>query len=222
LIFVFSCPEAAFEMRIFKSDGSEALMCGNGIRCAGRWFYDKGHTNRTELRVKTLSGIKTLYLQVKNGETLSVTVDMGKVHVGERTRFGLRGEAFEYFPADAGNPHAVFFTGDAENADIAWLGAEINKKIAPEDGVNVEFAQVLSSREFRMRVFERGCGVTAACGTGACACAAAAAKSGLCLYGTPLTAILDGGRLELTVEPDSRVMMKGPAEYVSEGETEAF
>ena len=222
IIFVFPCPEADFEMRIFNSDGSEALMCGNGIRCAGRWFYDKWHTKRTELRVKTLSGIKTLFLQVKNGETISVTVDMDKVTVGEKSGCEVCGETLEYFPVDAGNPHAVIFTDGAESADIAKLGAEINRKIAPEYGVNVEFAQILSPLKFRMRVYERGCGVTAACGTGACACAAAAAKSGLCLYGSPLTAVLDGGLLELTVGRDSRVMMKGPAEYVSEGETEAF
>ena len=104
-------------------------------------------------------------------------------------------------------------------AHIARLGAELSGIVAPGGGINVEFAKAVSKTGFRMRVYERGCGVTSACGTGACACAAAAAKAGLCLYETPLTAALDGGELELTVLRDSRVLMKGPAEYVFEGET---
>ncbi|MBR0231206.1 MAG: diaminopimelate epimerase [Clostridia bacterium] len=219
IIFVFPCPEADFEMRIFNSDGGEALMCGNGIRCAGRWFYDRRYTEKTELRVKTKSGIKTVFLHAADGEENLVTVDMGTVKVGEKERIAVCGKELEYFPANAGNPHAVIFTDEAETADIARLGAELSGIVAPGDGINVEFAKAVSETGFRMRVYERGCGVTSACGTGACACAAAAAKAGLCLYETPLTATLDGGELELTVLRDSRVLMKGPAEYVFEGET---
>ena len=218
MIYISPSDTADFKMRIFNADGSEAKMCGNGIRCVGKYVYDKGYTDQTSLAIETLSGIRTLDLQVRAGKVTSASVDMGKAAVGEDLTVVLDGSAVTGTPVSVGNPHFVLFVKDAENAPLETLGARLEKHEAFPQGVNVEFVQVLARNRLRMRVWERGSGVTMACGTGACASAAAAVRKRFAIQGEPISVELDGGRLEITVAYDGTVIMRGPAESVYEGE----
>jgi diaminopimelate epimerase len=205
-------------MRIFNADGSEAGMCGNGIRCLGKYVYDKGYTRKTRLSVETRSGLRTLELAVAQGKIAQVTVHMGRAEVGETLTLSVGGQSVTCIPVSMGNPHAVLFVDDAERAPLTTLGPALQRHEAFPDGVNVELVQVLDRRTLRMRVWERGSGVTLACGTGACACAAAAVQRGLCHGNTNLTVRLDGGDLCVRVGEDYQVKMTGPAETVCECE----
>ena len=218
MIYISSSQAADFKMRIFNADGSEAKMCGNGIRCVGKYVYDKGYTDKTFLTIETMSGIKMLRLHLWGGKVKSVTVGMGICVVGGDMELAAGGETVVCTPVNVGNPHAVIFVKDAEAAPVTELGPIIEKHSAFPDGVNVEFVQVLEENKLRMRVWERGSGVTMACGTGACASTAAAVKKGFCEAGEQVTVVLDGGELKVSVDPDGFVMMSGPAEFVYEGE----
>lgn len=218
MIWILPSRTADFKMRIFNADGSEAAMCGNGIRCVGKYVYDKGYTDKTRLTVETLSGIKTLELRAENGKVADVSVGMGKAVVGKPMTLGVCGAEVVCTPVSMGNPHAVVFTAEAKTLNPETFGAEINRNPAFPGGVNVEFVSVLSDNMFRMRVRERGSGVTLACGTGACAAAAAAVAAGLYRAGVEIIAVLDGGELAVSVAPDYAVTMKGPAEFICEGE----
>ena len=219
---IYICPSqsADFKMRIFNADGSEGMMCGNGIRCVGKYVYDKGYTDKTTLTIETLSGIKTLRMQVVNGTVRTVSVDMGKADAGKEMKLSLNGTKISCTPVSVGNPHAVFFVEQIENVPVAEVGPVIEKDAAFPGGVNVEFVQVLSEQELRMKVWERGSGITMACGTGACAAVAAAIKKGFCHYRTPISVRLDGGVLEIMIAEDGSVTMTGPAAAVFEGEVE--
>ena len=218
MIYISPSAVADFRMRIFNADGSEAKMCGNGIRCVGKYVYDKGYTDQTHLTVETLSGVKTLDLRVLGGKVKEATVDMGLAQVEKEMRLSINGADLVCTPVSVGNPHAVVFVEDAGSAPMETLGKQIEHDPAFPDGVNVEFVQVLSQTELRMRVWERGSGITMACGTGACASVAAAVKKGYCLSDTPVSVRLDGGVLKITVAQDGRVTMTGPAETVYEGD----
>ncbi|MBO6053402.1 MAG: diaminopimelate epimerase [Clostridia bacterium] len=220
MIFISHAASADFSMRIFNADGSEAKMCGNGIRCVGKYVYDKGYTDKKKLTVDTLSGVKTLEMHVVGGKVCRVGVDMGTAAVSEDMELEIGGERIRCTPVSVGNPHAVVFVGDAEAAPVGELGPRIEKNAAFPGGVNAEFVEVISPTELRMRVWERGSGITMACGTGACASAAAAVSRGFCGAETPLTVRLDGGNLSVTVHEDGGITMSGPAETVYEGETD--
>ena len=219
MIYITPSETADFGMRIFNADGSEAMMCGNGIRCVGKYVYDKGYTDKTHLQIETLSGIRTLSLQTRGGKVESAAVGMGLAVVAEELTLAVGGETVVCTPVSVGNPHAVLFVSDAETAPVTALGPALEHHEAFPGGVNVEFVQVLARNELRMRVWERGSGVTMACGTGSCASAAAAVAKGLCDADTPILLHLDGGTLEITVAADGTVTMTGPAETVYEGET---
>jgi diaminopimelate epimerase len=206
-------------MRIFNADGSEAKMCGNGIRCVGKYVYDKGIIGKTHLTVETLSGIKTLDLSVEDGKVKKVTVDMGKSVVSEPMTLTVKGENVRLIPVSMGNPHAVIFVDDAEKAEVAEVGSAIEHDAAFPDGVNVEFVSVMDRNNLRMRVWERGSGITMACGTGACAAVSAAVKVGFCGADENVRVHLDGGTLAISVAQDSQVTMTGGAEMIYEGET---
>lgn len=220
MIWISQSTIADFKMRIFNADGSEARMCGNGIRCVGKYVYDKGHTRKTHLTIETLSGIRTLELTVENGKVFRVSVDMGQAVPAAPAVLSVDGEEVRCVPVSVGNPHAVIFTQDITSIPLTTLGPKIEHHEAFPGGVNVEFVQVLQENELRMRVWERGSGVTMACGTGACASAMAAISQGLCRYQTPITVHLDGGDLSIQIETDNTVTMIGPAQTVYEGETE--
>lgn len=218
MIYISPSNVADFKMRIFNADGSEATMCGNGIRCVGKYVYDKGYTDKTIITVETLSGTKALHLRVVGGTVKTVSVDMGSTQVEDEISLPVDGKQIVCTPVSVGNPHAVVFVENAETAPVKTLGAQMERNPVFPDGVNVEFVQVISSTELRMRVWERGSGVTMACGTGACASVAAAVKKGFCPSDTPIFVRLDGGTLEIVVSQNGQVTMTGPAEFVYEGD----
>ena len=225
-------PEADFSMRIFNADGSEAMMCGNASRCIGKYLYDKGLTAKTEIRLLTLSGVKVLHLHLSENKVESVTVDMGEP-VFENPEQFLPSYAKELstslphregpgvglgFFVSMGNPHYVIFTDDINSIDVAEEGRRLEYHKAFPERCNIEFAQLTAPGVIRTRVWERGSGITMACGTGACATAVAAAISGRC--GRKSTIVMDGGELEIAWEDNNRVSMTGPAAFVFEGDVE--
>lgn len=220
MVYISPSEVADFKMRIFNADGSEAMMCGNGIRCVGKYVYDQGLTSKTTLAIETLSGVKELMLRVEGGSVSAATVGMGVAVVGEDLLVRTPLSDVTCTPVSVGNPHAVLFVDDAKTAPVVELGSLIERHPLFPGGVNVEFVQVLSDHELRMRVWERGSGITMACGTGACASAAAAASKGLCLFGEAVTVHLDGGDLQISIGEDFAVTMTGPAETVYEGEVQ--
>ncbi len=220
MIYISPSHIADFKMRIFNADGSEAKMCGNGIRCVGKYVYDKGYTDRTMLKIETLSGIKTLGLDVRNGHVKEVTVGMGAAEVSEDMVLDIDGQNYTVTPVSVGNPHIVIFVDDIDKVDLAALGPKFEHHPAFPGGVNTEFVQVLADNKLRMRVWERGSGITMACGTGACATVAAAVAKKHCKFDTPVTVVLDGGPLTIFIESNYAVTMRGPAEIIYEGETE--
>lgn len=217
LIFISLSEVADFKMRIFNADGSEAKMCGNGIRCVGKYVYEKGYTDKTELTVETLSGIKTLNLIVVYGKVKSVSVDMGKTVVQDEITLTAADKDFTAVPVSVGNPHIVVFVNDVESFPIEKYGKILEKHPQFPDGINVEFAEVKDGY-IRMRVWERGSGITLACGTGACATVSAAVKKGLVKENEFITVKLDGGDLQVKYTDDN-ITMTGGAEFVAEGET---
>ncbi len=219
MIWISPSDCADFKMRIFNADGSEAKMCGNGIRCVGKYVYDKGYTEKTRLKIETLSGVRTLDLQAEDGKVRTVTVDMGKAVAGEDMTLMVGGQEITCTPVSTGNPHAVVFVDDISAAPLTTLGPKLEKHEMFPGGVNVEFVEVRKRNELRMRVWERGSGVTMACGTGACASAMAAVLKKHCDRGVPISVVLDGGTLCVQVAADDMVTMTGPAETVYEAET---
>ncbi len=228
LILISRSEKADFRMRIFNADGSEAMMCGNGSRCVGKYVYDKGLTAKTKVTLETLSGIKTLNLHVENGKVNSVSVDMGKSEIlalgGDPTPFVNRpinagNITMNGTAVSMGNPHLVFFVDNADKFNVAAIGPLFEHHPWFENRTNVEFAQVLSPSKIRMRVWERGSGITMACGTGACATFAAAKECGL--VDGKVSLVLDGGELQIENSPaNGDVIMTGPAETVYEGQIE--
>jgi diaminopimelate epimerase len=212
MIYIGYSDKADFSMRIFNADGSEAKMCGNGIRCVAKFVRERGYTDKDELTVETLSGVKRIWM---DGE--GVTVDMGKAEISADLMLDL---GFECTPVNVGNPHAVIFTDDVALVLLRDIGPKIECNKAFSGRVNVEFISIVGENELRMRVWERGSGETQACGTGACASAAAAVSKGFCRAGEPIKVHLDGGDLEITVKEDLTCLMCGPAEFVSEGKIE--
>ena len=233
LILIGSSDKADFSMRIFNADGSEALMCGNGSRCVGRYIHDKGLSDKTVLTLETLSGIKVLRLDLDpEGEVRAVTVEMGKglplqilCSDGSWTDFirnSVRacGQTYRGTAIDVGNPHLVLFVEDAEKAPVDKVGPELECNPMFPDKANIEFAQVIDNRHIRMRVWERGSGITQACGTGACATAVAAAMAGLTRPDC-CTVIMDGGQLDVSWDPETKeIRMTGTATTVFEGTIE--
>lgn len=220
MIYISKSNIADFKMRIFNADGSEAKMCGNGIRCVGKYVYDKGYTDKKNLKIETLSGIKTLDLTVVGGKVKSVSVDMGKAVAEDELHLNIDGSSVVCTPVSVGNPHAVIFVTDINNAPLTELGSKMEHNPAFPEGVNNEFVEVIDEHTLRMRVWERGSGVTMACGTGACASVMAAIKNKFCSFDDDISVILDGGTLKIKISPDCTVTMTGPAETIYEGEYE--
>ena len=193
-------------------------MCGNGIRCVGKYVYEKGYTDKENLRIETLSGIRFLKLAIEQKKVKSVTVAMGKVEVRQPVTLTIEGKEITCTPVSVGKPHAVIFVKDVKSIPLDCLGPRIEKHSYFPDGVNVEFAEQVAENALRMRVWERGSGITMACGTGACAVAAAVVKKGLCSAGREITVQLDGGQLRIKIEEDDTVIMTGTANTICECE----
>jgi diaminopimelate epimerase len=218
LVLVGASEVADFSMRIFNADGSEAMMCGNASRCIGKYVYEKSLTTSKVVRLETLSGIRELRLCVSDGCVEEVTVDMGMAEVVERLlALEVDGMCYEGMVVSMGNPHFVVFTDDLGLADIDRLGPLLECHPYFANRTNVEFVHVLSPGRLRMRVWERGSGVTLACGTGACASAVAGVLNGF--SGEACVVEMDGGCLSIRLDAASgRVFMTGGAAFVYEGE----
>ena len=212
-----SIPEADFSMRIFNADGSEAMMCGNASRCIGKYLYERGLTTKTEILLLTLSGIKTLCLHVKDGMVESVTVDMLEPVLENESQFVASRDLKKGTFVSMGNPHYVIFTDNVDQ--VGETGRILEYHPAFPQRCNIEFARVDSNGSIRTRVWERGSGITQACGTGACATAVAAFLTGRADRTSKI--VMDGGTLTIEWrESDNHVYMTGPAEFVFDGEIE--
>lgn len=231
LVLIGISDKADFSMRIFNADGSEAMMCGNASRCIGKYLYDYGLTSQTEISLETLSGIKILKLQIEDEKVSSVTVDMGTPdeelvdYDGKGAKpmkeqpIEVNGARYVGTTVSMGNPHLVIFVNDINQINLSTIGPKLETHPLFPGRINVEFAQVLGEGKIRMRVWERGSGITQACGTGACATAVAAFLTGR--SGRKSTIIMDGG--SLTIEWDvatKHVFMTGGAVKVFDGEIE--
>ena len=208
-------PDADFSMRIFNADGSEAMMCGNASRCIGKYLFERKLTQSTTIRLQTLSGIKTLVLHQSNGVVSSVTVDMLEPALCNAEQFvpqnGLPSGTF----VSMGNPHYVIFTNNVDEVGVHGPLLECHPSFPQR--CNIEFAHVEPSGAIRTRVWERGSGITMACGTGACATAVAAVLNGYAQRNVQI--IMDGGELNVEWrEADNHVYMTGPAAFVCNGE----
>lgn len=211
-------PDADFSMRIFNADGSEGMMCGNASRCIGKYVYERGLTRQTRVRLLTASGIKVLELAINpDGSVGSVTVDMLAPMLEHETQFLNEGEPLpDGIFVSMGNPHYVIFVDDLDSVDVAARGAMLERHPRFPERCNIEFAQVTPGG-IRMRVWERGSGITMACGTGACATAVAAVVTGRC--GRQSRVMMDGGTLDIEWRAsDNHVYLSGPATFVYEGD----
>ena len=217
LVLILPSDVADARMRMFNADGSEGLMCGNAIRCVGKYLYERGliSPDTREITVETGSGIRSLSLSVRDGKVDSVTVDMGVVEVSEEITVQTAGKHYRLMPVSVGNPHWVCFVEDLAAVNVEREGAILSS--APEGGVNVEFVEIVDETTLRMRVYERGSGVTLACGTGACASVAAAVSRGICPPDTPVTVLLDGGALTVIHSEGGTTYMLGGAEFAYDG-----
>lgn len=239
LVLIMPSDKADFRMRMFNADGSEGMMCGNATRCIGKYVYDNGMTDKTEITLETKSGVKTLKLFPENGKVKTVLVDMGKAIIkpadipvladGEdfiSRKIEVNGNEETVTCVSMGNPHCVIFTDkNVDGLELEKIGPSFeNHPLFPER-INTEFANVIDGNNVKMRVWERGSGETWACGTGACATAVAACLNGHCKRDEEIRLMLRGGDLFITYKSDGTVLMRGPATTVFEGEidiAEAF
>lgn len=229
---ILICPSEVADVRMimYNADGSQSQMCGNGVRCVGKYAYDYGLVSKEVITVETLAGIKTLKLHVENGKVARVTVDMGAPEVkpelvpvvaeGEAViakEIEVCGKKYDITCVSMGNPHAVTFVEQTETVDIETIGPEFEHHPMFPERTNTEFIQVLNEQEINMRVWERGSGETLACGTGACASVYA------CMLNKKtkeeVTVHLLGGDLHIKYEKESgHIFMTGPAVTVFDGE----
>jgi len=230
LIAILPSSAADFRMRMFNADGSEAEMCGNGIRCVGKYVYDSGLTSKTDLVIETGAGLRRLELHPEGGAVRRVRVDMGppKLSRGEIPMAGdplsraleapldIDGERFYVTAVSMGNPHCVIFVDEITDRLVREVGPKIERHPAFPRRTNVEFAKVREDGILEMRVWERGSGETMACGTGACAVGVAAALLGRAPGKS--TVRLLGGDLDVEWQPGGTVYMTGPAVLVCRGE----
>ena len=229
---ILICPSkvADAKMRMFNLDGSEGKMCGNGIRCVGKFVYDSGIAHKDTITIETLSGIKTLYITDRDGVAETITVDMGKAELSPEkipaiadcdtiidTAITVDGNSYNITAVSMGNPHAVTFCDEIESLNLEKIGPHFEHHEMFPQGVNTEFIRVIDESTLQMRVWERGSGETFACGTGACAAAVAAVLNGYCKHDTEITVHLVGGDLFITYKNDGTVFMRGSATKVFDG-----
>lgn len=235
--------DADYRMRIFNADGSEAMMCGNASRCIGKYIFEKGLIKKTEIRLETLSGIKVLKLHLNdvNRQLVdAVTVDMLSPTFDEPSQFTgdvPKLDAFDLMITDAnvarptfvsmGNPHFVIFVDTQEDSAsgqvlsdelLMLIGKQLENDAAFPERCNIEFASLTAENHLRTRVWERGSGITMACGTGACATAVASCINGLTDRQKPIEIEMDGGKLVIEWSDDDHVYLTGPASFSFEGE----
>ncbi|MDV2684126.1 diaminopimelate epimerase [Alkalihalophilus lindianensis] len=231
MILVCPSDKAPVKMRVFNNDGSEAKNCGNGLRCVAKFAYEHGYVNEETFQIETLGGLVTATVHVENERVHTVTVNMGQPRLS-RESLPMQGEAshqvvaepfdvanteLELTAVSMGNPHGVFFIEDINQAPVDTLGPIIEKDPRFPEWINVEFVEVVSETELHFRVWERGSGITQACGTGACAAVVASILNHHAKKGTAVTVHLLGGDLEIEWREDGDVLMTGAAEVICEG-----
>ncbi len=229
LILICRSNTEDFKMKMFNQDGTEAEMCGNGIRCVGKFVYDKGLTNKTNLRIETLAGVKKLELHIKNAKVDTVTVNMGKPllsakdipvisdeEVVKNLKIKAIDKEFIFTCVSMGNPHAITVVDNVDNFDVEKYGSvlEVDKHFPKK--ANIEFIEIVDRNTVKMRVWERGSGETLACGTGASAVCVACTLNNLVNEKEDIRVKLLGG--ELTIKWDGNVYMTGKARTVFEGQ----
>lgn len=233
LILISPSDKADFKMNIYNADGSEGMMCGNGIRCVSKYVYDNGMTDKDEISVETRSGVKLIKMNVENGKVVSARVNMGEPILeaekiptkfdGEnvvRQKLTIDGKEYEVTCVSMGNPHCIVYVDDVKNIDLEKIGPKFeNNEMFPER-INTEFVHVVSDTELDMRVWERGSGETLACGTGSCAVTVASVLCGYCKRNTEIKINLLGGTLTDIWTDGGDVYMTGPAATVCTGEIE--
>lgn len=234
IVLILPSDKADFRMRMFNADGSEGKMCGNATRCIGKYVYEKGITNKKEITLETLSGIKILKLSVnEENKVESVEVNMGEAILKSseipvkfdkekviNERIKIADSEYNITCVSMGNPHCVVYMDEIDDLDLEKLGPKFeNDSIFPER-VNTEFIKVIDENTLKMRVWERGSGETWACGTGACAAVVSSVLNGYCKYDTPIKIKLLGGELSIKFMKNGLVYMSGPAEFVFEGSIE--
>lgn len=232
VIFINPSQQADFEMEMYNADGTRAEMCGNGIRCVGKYVYDHGMTDKTSITVESFGKVKYLDLTVENGKVVKVKVNMGKPEltandvpvVSEHEQvideeIIVKGKTYRMTCVSMGNPHAVVFMDDVEHLAIEEIGPYFENHEGFPNRTNTEFVQVIDDSHVKMRVWERGTGETLACGTGCCATAVACVLNRL--TGAHVTVQVLGGEIEIYWDQkENLVYMTGPAVTVFEGETE--
>ncbi len=232
VIFINPSQQADFEMEMYNADGTRAEMCGNGIRCVGKYVYDHGMTDKTSITVESFGKVKYLDLTVENGKVVKVKVNMGKpeltakdvpvVSVHEQVideEIIVKEKSYRMTCVSMGNPHAVVFMDDVEHLAIEEIGPYFENHERFPNRTNTEFVQVIDDSHVKMRVWERGTGETLACGTGCCATAVACVLNHL--TGAHVTVQVLGGEIEIYWDQkENLVYMTGPAVTVFEGETE--
>ncbi|KZZ83430.1 diaminopimelate epimerase [Bacillus sp. SJS] len=230
---ILICPseQAPVKMRIFNNDGSEALNCGNGLRCVAKYAYEHKLAAETVFKIETLSGLVEAKIHLSGDQVQAVTVDMGNPRLQkkdipmdgapEETAIAenmiFQGEAYEITALSMGNPHIIFYIDDIQTAPLTTLGPSVEKDPRFHNGINVEFIEVVNQNELNFRVWERGSGITQACGTGACAAAVASVLNGKSPRGEDITVHLAGGDLIINWTEQGNVLMTGPAEVIAEG-----
>ncbi len=234
MILIKPSEKADFTMDMYNADGTQAEMCGNGIRCVGKYVYDYGLTDKTSISVETLAGIKYLDLKVENGKVSMVTVDMGspimnaadvpvKSDKGQVVNERITVDGVDYYMTcvSMGNPHAVMFVDDTDSFPLEKIGPLFENNPVFPNRVNAEFVQILDRKTVKMRVWERGTGETLACGTGSCATAVACVLNNK--TDNELTVKLLGGDLIIRYDRENnKIYMTGPARVVFDGETDRF
>lgn len=206
------------KMRIFNADGSEAKMCGNAARCVGRLLYESGFVKKSRIRLETLSGVRNIYITVRDGAVGVISADMGMVKaVGEPYFLCAKGEKYEMRAFDVGNLHQVGAVVDVDALPLDEIGRAVGETNRFEDGVNTEFYEVVGKNRIKARVFERGSGETLSCGTGACAVSLAAILRGDCDGNKPIRVLMRGGELTVSLDENMCAYLTGGTQKVFEG-----
>ncbi|MEN2768352.1 diaminopimelate epimerase [Ornithinibacillus xuwenensis] len=232
LILIHPSSIAPVGMRIFNKDGSEGKSCGNGLRCTAKYAYENGLVNEKKFQIETKAGIVDAVVEVSNGIVKNITINMGQPRlkrsiipmVGEEQQqvvnetFMVDDKELKITAVSMGNPHAVFFVDHIQDAPLYELGEIIEKDARFPDGVNVEFVEVVNETELNFRVWERGSGVTQACGTGACAAVVAASLNNFIPKNKTITVHLQGGDLDIKWDEGGYIWMSGGADVIARGE----
>lgn len=233
IVLILPSNVADFRMRMFNADGSEGEMCGNATRCIGKYVYEKGHTNKKEITLETLGGIKHLKLNVVNNKVTEVEVNMGKAILNAKDipvifnkdkvineKIVIGNNNYNITTVSMGNPHCVVYIEDVDNLNLQEIGPLFENDPMFPQRINTEFVEVINEKTVKMRVWERGSGETYACGTGACAVTVASVINNYCKIDEEITVKLLGGDLKIKYCTDGLVYMTGPAEFVFEGRIE--